>query len=108
MLAVASTPGGASGHHVYKIWKSRNVFSTFLLFQILYRLACRSGHMVGLGSFLSSFCRNRVGEIAVKRKFQASNLELFKTFIGARLENLIKRASIPRTYHDDNGEFDLN
>ena len=28
---------------------------------------------------------NRVGKIAVKRKFQASNLELFKTFIGARL-----------------------
>ena len=73
-----------------------------------YRLACRSGHMVGLGSSLSSFCRNRVGEIAVKRKFQASNLELFKTFIGARLENLIKRASIARTYHDDDGEFDLN
>ena len=38
----------------------------------------------GLGIFFASFCRNRVGENLVKRKFQASNLEPFKTLIGAR------------------------
>ena len=74
----------------------------------LYRLACRSGHMVGLGSFLSSFCQNRVGKIAVKRKFQAPNLELFKTFIGRRLKYLRNRAIQSRIYHELIREFDLN
>ena len=39
----------------------------------------------GLGIFFASFCRNRVGENVVKRRFQAPNLEPFKTLIGARL-----------------------
>ena len=53
---------------------------------ILYRLGCRSGHMVGLGSFFASFCQNRVGKISVKRKFKAPNLELFKALIGTCLD----------------------
>ena len=68
--------------------------------QYVYRLGCRSGHMVGLGSFFASFCRNRVGKISAKRKFQAPNLEHFDTLIGARLDIARKQAKYIRIHHE--------
>ena len=64
--------------------------------------------MIGLGIFFASFSRNWAGEISVKRKFQASNLELFKTLIGECLESKRNKAIALQIEDENKREFDLN